>query len=121
MFHKVEKDKEWMERWLYPLLSAMENHPNAQSFESLLIDVLKLHPVIIHNVENWCQEERSSRLPVFITALLACRKFGLFPTDVSVGDGDLWNGVINTNVLELALEHEDGKVNRLMLHRVLFN
>lgn len=106
----MENTNEWMERWLYPLLSAMESHPNAQSFESSLIEILKLHPEVIHNVESWCHFDQSSRLSVYITALLACRRFGLFPTDVSSSDHDVWNGVIKTNVLEQALEHKDAKV-----------
>lgn len=110
MFRNVEQTDEWMGRWLHPLLSAMENHPNGQSFETSLVDLLKLHPEIIRNVEIWCQMEHPSRLSVYITALLVSRKLGLFPTNLDAANECLWNGVIKVDILEQSLEHRDDKV-----------
>jgi hypothetical protein len=111
MFQKMEHTDEWMTHWLYPLLNAMEKNPNGQSFESSLVDLLKLHPEMIYNVETWCQVDRPSRLAVYITALLACRKLGLFPTtDVDAPQEKVWNNALKVDVLEQALNHSDGKV-----------
>ena len=111
MFQNIENTEqtdEWMGCWLYPLLTAI-SHPNGQNLESSLIDLLKLHPKIIRHVEIWCQVNCSSRLSVYVTALLASRKLGLFPTNIDVEEC-LWNGVIKADVLEKALEHKDDKV-----------
>lgn len=113
MLKNTEHTDEWMGRWLYPLLSAMEKHPNGQSFESSLVDLLKQYPETIHNVEIWCQMDRSSRLAVYVTALLACRKLGLFSVDTP--DESLWNKLVNLDVLEQALEYKDGKVTLIQV------
>lgn len=115
MFQKMEHTDEWMTHWLYPLLNAMEKHPNGQSFESSLVELLKMHPEIIYNVETWCQVDRPSRLAVYITALLACRKLGLFATDVDAPQEKVWNNALKVDVLEQALDHYDGKVQLIVL------
>ncbi|KAI9564730.1 hypothetical protein GHT06_008471 [Daphnia sinensis] len=110
MLKNTEHTDEWMRRWLYPLLSAIEKYPNGQSFESSLVDLLKQYPKTIYNVEIWCQVDRSSRLAVYITALLACRKLGFLSTNGDAPDENLWNSVVNMDVLEQALEHKDEKL-----------
>jgi hypothetical protein len=115
MFQKMEHSDEWMTRWLYPLLNAMEKHPNGQSFESSLVDLLKLNPEMIYNVEAWCQVDRPSRLAVYTTALLACRKLGLFATVFDASEEKLWNSALKVDVLEQALDHDDEKVISIIL------
>ncbi|XP_057370348.1 thyroid adenoma-associated protein homolog isoform X2 [Daphnia carinata] len=110
MLKDTEHTDEWMRRWLYPLLSAIEQYPNGQSFDSSLVDLLKQYPKTIYNVEIWCQGDCASRLAVYITALLACRKLGFLPTNGDAPDENLWNSVVNMDVLEQALEHKDEKL-----------
>lgn len=95
-----------VERWLFPLLAAMEKNPSMQSFESSFIELLKMRPNILNSVEVWCQSDPSSRLSVYISALLASRKLG-FLTDID-SQKEITCG--KTNILQQALEHSDDKV-----------
>lgn len=106
----MENSEEWLEQWLYPLLDSIENNSQTHNFENLLVDILKLQPGTIHKVETWCRVKFISRLPVYITVLLSCRKLGLFPTDLSSTDRKSWNAAIEISALEQALAHRDEKV-----------
>ena len=109
MLRKIdENDDLWVERWLHPLLGAMERYPTGQSFESCLIELLKRRPDFIRKVEFWFEREPPTRLSVYFVALLACKRLGVI--SAAIDCQDLWNNVLRIEILEQALEHCDAKV-----------
>lgn len=101
MFHSMRSSGEsWTELWLHPLLDALGSHPEGQGFEGSLVQLLEQFPEVMDRVEHWCQED-PSRMGVYMTALLACRKQGL-PLIASLEAG----------LMEHAMRHVDDKVNR---------
>ena len=110
MLRKIDQSDSWVKHWLNPLLNAMEHH-QSQSFESSLVELLKLYPDLVWKVEFWFEQDPSARLSVYLVALLACRRFGLIPSLNSNSSRDLWNNIVKTEILQQALEHSEGKVN----------
>lgn len=121
MFRKIDQSDFWVEQWLNPLLNAMQLHPNGQSFESSLIELLKLQPDLVRKVETWFDQDPPTRLSVYLSALLACRRFGLIPSLESLhSNQDLWNNMVKIDVLQQALEHSNGKVNSIVIPGFFF-
>lgn len=102
------QNRSWIHHWLYPLLEAIVIHPEGQSLETSLVELLKKRPETILDVECWFLQDRSRHLRVYITALLAYKRLGhqidSFPVD--------------------ALRHYDSKVKlhscRIFLQMIIF-
>ena len=111
MLYSMKCDENWIDKWLHPLLDTIGNHPQGSSFESSLVEILKMQPRLISNLEKWYSVgvNDSSRLKVYITVILACKKLGLLSTTCK-DDTVLWKNMVKISALERALEHNDSKV-----------
>ena len=78
MCHYMERNVEWRERWLYPLLEVIANDTNWKIFEGILIDLLRSRCHIVADIRNWYELNRKQRLPVYVSALLAGKRQGIF-------------------------------------------
>ena len=94
--------------WIRPLLEAIGEHPQSQSFETCFADLLKRQPGLLNSLHDWYMQDKS-RLRVYIIALLAARKMGILETPAEPEVGT-WNGMIPDEVLVSALEHSSDKV-----------
>lgn len=108
MFHDMERNEAWQDRWLNPLLEVIANNTNGTIFESTLIELLQSRPQIVADIKKWYELDRRERMPVYISALLAGKRQGVLLSG-SAEHTDTVN-VIQKIVGE-AIHHSDGKVD----------